>query len=167
MKKTIYPACAFLCIGLFWTSCGNKPAPPAKPTYDVLKKAEWLLGKWGFATPEGNLSETWTLKNDSTYAGESYFVAGPDTLFGEAMTLEQRGQTLSYVVITRGQTAKDAVSFTLTASTGKELVFENPTHDFPQKITYTQTGPDSLLAEISGNDKGKAASEQFVMGKLN
>jgi hypothetical protein len=46
------------------------------------------------------------------------------------------------------------------------LVFENPKHDYPKKITYTQITEDSLEAEISGILEGKASSEKFSMKKI-
>jgi hypothetical protein len=33
------------------------------------------------------------------------------------------------------------------------VVFENPQHDFPQKIGYQRVSPDALLAWIEGTDK--------------
>ena len=43
------------------------------------------------------------------------------------------------------------------------MVFENPEHDFPTKITYKKINADSIVAEISGNRNGKQASELFPM----
>jgi hypothetical protein len=45
------------------------------------------------------------------------------------------------------------------------LVFENPKHDYPKKITYTKINDDSLVAEISGILDGKPSSEKFSMKK--
>ena len=44
-------------------------------------------------------------------------------------------------------------------------MFENPGHDFPKKISYTKITNDSLVAEISGQQQGKPASEKFAMKK--
>ena len=45
------------------------------------------------------------------------------------------------------------------------MIFENLKHDYPQKITYTKLKPDSLVAKISGIDKGKLSEEQYAMKK--
>lgn len=169
MKKVIYPA--GIIASLFMFSCGNKPAAetpvvPAKPKFEMMEKAEWLIGKWGSVLPEGTTTETWSAKNDSVYVGQTYFIAGKDTLFSESISIEQRGKDLFYIPVVKEQNGGKPVEFKLTSATEKQLVFENPTHDFPQKITYTQQTPDSLVAEISGTDKGKAAAEQFVMGRV-
>lgn len=135
------------------------------PYAKLHQKAGWLIGKWGFTAPEGSLTETWTLKNDSTYAGETCFVIGKDTVFSEKLTVEQRGTDIHYVTLMKDQNEGKPVAFKLTSANKKELVFENPAHDFPQKITYTKTGT-GVVAEISGNQKGKPASEKFPMEKL-
>lgn len=160
----LYPslfACTFV-----WFSCGPKAEPVAeKPKFEILEKGRWLIGRWGNSSPEGQTTETWTVKDDSTFAGQTYFIAGADTLFSESITMEQRGKDLFYVTAVKDQNDGKAVSFKLTSATEKTLVFENPQHDSPKKIAYTQTGPDSLVAEISGMTEGKA-SEQFIMGRL-
>jgi hypothetical protein len=45
------------------------------------------------------------------------------------------------------------------------LVFENPKHGFPSKISYTQITKDSLFAEISGIQDKKAVKEAFPMSR--
>jgi hypothetical protein len=61
--------------------------------------------------------------------------------------------TWIYSVTAGKQNNGQAVLFTATKNTATELVFENPEHDFPKKITYTLVTPDSLYAEISGVGK--------------
>lgn len=163
MKTIFYPA-ALIC-ALSVLSCGNKQADAVIPKYEELAKAKWLLGKWGISSPEGNMVEAWEIKNDSTYAGKTHFIIGTDTVFTETISLEQRGKDVNYVTQMANQNEGKPVAFKMTKANEKQLVFENPTHDFPQKITYTLKG-DSLLAEISGMNKGKAAKESFPMGKL-
>ena len=160
MKKVVIPSLLFIVAAV---SCGGKAEQ--KPAYEQLGKANWLLGKWGSITPEGTLVETWKRANDSTFAGKTHFVLGTDTVFTETISLEQRGKDVHYITQVSDQNAGKPIPFKMTSASEKELVFENPKHDFPQKITYTAKG-DSLIAVISGVDKGKKASERFPMGKL-
>lgn len=51
--------------------------------YETIENSNWLIGRWENNSVEGNLSEFWTMANDSTLLGESYFVIGKDTVFGE------------------------------------------------------------------------------------
>lgn len=77
--------------------------------------------------------------------------------------LQQIGEQLSYKANVRGQNDDKPVAFLLTETKENQLVFENPTHDYPQKISYTQVSKDSLVAEISGIQSGKPSSEKYIM----
>ena len=158
-------------IGSLLISCKETPkeaetsAPLAKP-YAQLEKTEWLLGEWGNVTPEGELTERWKQENDSVYLGESYFVMnGRDTVFAETIRMEEASGKLTYTVTVPGQNNGKPVSFEMTSATDSQLVFENPQHDFPSKIVYNKITADSIMAEISGMEKGKPASQQFAMKK--
>jgi hypothetical protein len=73
---------------------------------------------------------------------------------------------LTYTATVEGQNDDKPVAFKLTTATEKQMVFENPKHDYPQKISYTQITPDSVVAKISGIQQGKPSSEQFSMKKI-
>jgi hypothetical protein len=47
------------------------------------------------------------------------------------------------------------------------VIFENPTHDFPQKIDYRFQKPDSLIAEVSASSEETKKSIVFRMRRLN
>jgi len=128
-----------------------------------IQTANWLLGKWSTKTAAGDLSESWEQLNDSTFQGKSFFIKGKDTLHFESITLQQKGKQLFYNATVKGQNENKSVTFKLTTKTEKQLVFENPKHDYPQKITYTQINKDSLVASISGVQLGKPSSETFGM----
>ncbi len=132
---------------------------------DKIKKADWLIGNWENKTPEGVLSENWQKLNDSTFSASSYYIKGKDTLHFETIILAQLGETLTYKATVKGQNDDKPVFFPSTLESDKQLVFENPKHDYPQKITYTKGANNTLTAEISGNLNGKPSSEKFVMTK--
>lgn len=134
--------------------------------FSELEKANWLLGEWQNNSPEGNATEVWEKENDSTFVGKSYFVIGKDTVSSETISLEQNGKQLFYIPTVKDQNAGQPVKFTLTSSKSNQLIFENPKHDFPQKISYTQITNDSLLAEISGIMNGKQNSQKFPMTRV-
>jgi hypothetical protein len=134
-------------------------------TYAEIEKASWLLGSWGNTSPEGILSEKWIKTNDSILHGESYFVVNKDTVFSENIQLEEADGKLAYIVTMPGQNNEKPVRFDMTVHTDKQIVFENPAHDFPNKIAYNKITNDSLVAEISGLQKGKPTSETFIMAR--
>lgn len=131
--------------------------------FNKLEKASWLFGEWQNKSPEGNATEIWERENDSMFAGKSYFVVGKDTVSSETISLRQNGNELFYIPTVKGQNNEQPVKFALTSSTRKQLIFENSTHDFPQKIAYTQITNDSLMTEISGTMNGKQNSQKFVL----
>ncbi|MGV3630345.1 MAG: DUF6265 family protein [Bacteroidota bacterium] len=133
--------------------------------YTELQKASWFLGNWENNFPEGRATESWTQANDSTYTGSSFVVIGKDTVSSETIRLEERTGKLLYIPTVSDQNKGKEVVFTMTSSSSKKLVFENPGHDFPQKITYTKIGKDSLVAEISGRMDGKLHTEPFPMSR--
>lgn len=132
----------------------------------VTELPSWLLGTWQGLTPEGSVSESWEQVNDSTYSGLGVFTAGKDTVSREAIKLERRGGKVLYIPTVSQQNNGQAVSFTLTSSSEKELVFENPAHDFPQKIRYLKISADSIVAEISAKADGGEQSQKFPMKKI-
>lgn len=53
--------------------------------------------------------------------------------------------------------------FPLKELSGARVVFENPTHVFPQRIIYWKDG-QHLRASIEGTANGKPASEEWRWG---
>ncbi len=126
---------------------------------------QWLLGSWQNLSVDGNTYETWALLNDSTLSGKGLVIKDKDTLFSESITLFQQGEDVFYSPIVSDQNEGKSISFKLTSHTNNQFIFENLTHDFPTKITYTQVSPDSLLAEISGLMDGEMRTEKFPFGR--
>jgi hypothetical protein len=155
MKKTILS----LLIILSFASC-QKSKEVSK-----IVAANWLLGNWENKSDDGDLLETWKKVNDSIYDGESYFIKGKDTLHFEKIQMKQKGESLFYIATIRGQNNDKPVTFKHNDTIEKQLVFENPKHDFPQKIVYSQITNDSIIIQISGIQQGKPSSERFSMKK--
>lgn len=160
----MYKKITFLALITFFVSCKKTDADdPDQNEKNKIKTARWLQGQWENKSAEGTLIETWKKANDSTYNGQSYFLKGKDTIHYETIVLQQIGDQLNYNAIVKGQNNDKPVTFILTETEENQLVFENPTHDYPQKISYTQVSKDSLVAEISGIQAGKTSSEKYIM----
>lgn len=162
MKHVVY--LASLLVLLSCNSTGNVQNETAQNMVPEkqLPELKWLIGRWENNSDQGNLSEVWEQSNDSTFFGGSYFVIQGDTVFSESIRLEERKGKINYCVTVSGQNDGEEVCFELTKRNNKNLTFENPKHDYPSKITYQQKG-DSLIAEISGKEKGEMKSERFSM----
>jgi len=134
--------------------------PAAHPN---MAKARWFIGQWENKSAEGDLVENWTKVNDSLYMGESYFIVKGDTVFAERVALLEIYGRMTYNVTVPSQNEGGAVAFVMTDINDERVIFENPQHDYPSKIMYSNVAPDSLVAEISGTKDGKHASEIFRM----
>lgn len=149
---------------LFAISCKKESQPEvvgvkAKKVYPKLAKAKWFLGYWENDTKAFVSREIWTTKNDSTLFAESFVIVNKDTVFYEKVDLTERNDSLFYIVSVRDQNKEKPVSFYLTKSTNNQMVFENPKHDFPNKIIYNKINSDSIVASIYGSNK----TETFPM----
>ncbi len=145
-------------------ACDNNSAPTTFG--NKITKASWMIGQWQNSSPQGVLSENWKQENDSMFSGESFFVVGKDTLFSEAIQIIQEKDELFYIPTVPDQNNGLPVRFKLTTESDSILVFENPDHDFPQRIKYMRIGKDSIVAEISGQSKGESKAEQFAMTRV-
>lgn len=147
---------------LILASCQDK----SENKYEKLEKMTWLIGQWENKSPEGLLTETWTKDNDSTFSGQTYFIKNEkDTLHSESNVLTQTKEALIYRPTVKGQNNDQPVDFKLTSDLENSFTFENPKHDYPQKIVYKKLNDKSLVATISGIQQGKQSSESYPMKK--
>jgi hypothetical protein len=131
--------------------------------FDKLEKMNWLIGNWENKLPDGLLVESWKKDNDSTYSGNSYFINTKDTVHFESIILIQKEDELIYTATVPGQNDDEPVDFKMTLANESNFTFENPTHDYPQKITYKKINPNNLVATISGKQQGKETQESYPM----
>lgn len=76
----------------------------------------------------------------------------------EIVELTQKNNRLEYYAQPAGQPPATFLSTTIADST---VLFENPAHDFPQKIGYKRDGADSLTGWIEGTEKGQQRRIEF------
>jgi len=170
-----YLTCTAIVLAAFFASCKNNDTTTKghisgnaiTKSYDRIKAFSWLEGTWENNTKDGLYTEKWTKVNDSVFTAISTVTKDRDTLFYETVVLDQKGDSLHYIVTTPKQNDARPVSFTLKTAIVNSYVFENKHHDFPERITYTKVTNDSLMAKISGTQNGKPAEEQFPMKKKN
>lgn len=161
MKKcNFYALLTIISIVFFSCKKENKEEPKS---YEKIKQVDWLLGEWKNTTTASDFTEKWSQKTDSSFTGKSYVLVGKDTVFNENVLLEQRNDSLFYNVVVKNELESESISFYMTKSDEKQLIFENPKHDFPTKIVYNKIGNDSIFAQIFGKQDGKEVSEAFPM----
>lgn len=136
-------------------------------SYEQLDKASWMLGEWEKKDSLGILTENWKPLDDSTYVGTSYFVINKkDTVHSEQIELMEQEEHLIYRATVKGENNNMPIPFQLTSDKDSLLVFENPKHDFPQKIQYKLQKNGTVVATVSGTQNGKSSSESYPMNKV-
>jgi hypothetical protein len=90
--------------------------------------------------------------------GMSRTVRGGMVREHEFLRLYAAGDTLIYAAMPSGQ---QPTEFRGRSPAAGELVFENPAHDFPQRIRYRLSG-DTLTATIDGDRAGRRAPVVFA-----
>jgi len=126
---------------------------------EILASFDWLVGSWIRQTSRGEIEERWALVSAETMEGIAVRTSGGNTLVTERLRLEQFGSEVFY-------TAKPPENplptpFKLIEADGQRFVFQNPTHDFPQTISYTRIGDHGLLVRIEGLDNGQVRGVDF------
>lgn len=124
-----------------------------------VDRLEWISGCWVSDDGEQRTEEQWMRPSGRSMLGMSRTVAGGKTVFTEFLEIREADGETAYVV-SLGLGARP-VSFKLVRQSASEAVFENPQHDFPQRIIYRRDSPDSLFARIEGREKGVAKGMDF------
>ena len=125
----------------------------------------WLAGCWASVAGEFGTGEVWTAPAGGTMLGVSRTVRDGKTVEYEFMQIREIAPgRLAYLAHPSGQAQ---AAFPLVRSGPGELVFEDPAHDFPQRVIYRLTEPDRLHARIEGTLGGKERGVDFHMKRAD
>jgi hypothetical protein len=115
-------------------------------------KLSWLEGTWVRTNvkPGRSGTERWVRRSGNELMGWGVSMKGADTSFVEKLKVIVKSGSIYYVSDVP-ENAKP-VDFILTSIDDDGFVCENPSHDFPKKISYRLTG-NSIRAVISGDGK--------------
>lgn len=139
-----------------------------EPADERLAPVAFLRGAWVTEWRGGRRTEEhWIHPAGGTMLGVNRTLSrGADgserTAFFEFLMIVVRpGGEIDYLAAPAGRSPP--TPFRLTASGPGELVFENPEHDFPQRIIYRRTGEGGLVARIEGTRAGQARTEEWLL----
>lgn len=132
---------------------------------DKLTGLDWLAGCW--RSPPGGkdmlINEQWMRPAGGMMIGMGRTVVKGRAVDFEFMRIEQRGDDVFFIAKPKANAAE--TPFKLTTSSPTEAIFENPDHDFPQRVIYRLTKAGGLAARIEGTVKGKAKGIDFPMDR--
>jgi hypothetical protein len=134
----------------------------AAPTLDSLK---WMSGCWEMNVKEKNLliSENWMKPAGRSMMGMGRTVKNGMTVDFEFLRIIEEAGGVFYVA--KPKANQEETRFKLTKVTANEAIFENPEHDFPQRVMY-RADKANLFARIEGMMQGKLKGIDFPMVKV-
>ena len=117
-----------------------------------LRQMAWLAGTWQRVDlPEGQSGyERWTHDGAQGFVGVGVAERDGKTIFEEKLRIAPKNGAVYYVADVPENA--QPVYFKLTELNKNGFSFENPAHDFPQKIVYKRD-EDRLHVRISAGDK--------------
>ena len=128
------------------------------PTTRSLSDLAWLAGSWVGESAGVRMEEHWTAPAGNSMIGMHRDVGKGRTMAFEFLRIEQQGDQIVYLSMPNGRSP--ATPFSLKELSSTRVVFENPKHDFPQRIIYWKDGAD-LRARIEGTENGKTGGEEW------
>lgn len=121
-------------------------AAPASATGPAAADLGWMAGHWCSQVEGERIDETWLPAVGGRLYGVSRTARGDKTVSFEFLRIEPVDGVPTYLAQPGGGAA---TAFRLAESGPNRVRFENPAHDFPQRIEYRREG-ERLHAEIAG-----------------
>lgn len=137
-------------------------APASQPA--ATESLAFLQGTWVSESGVTRTTETWTSAEGGLLLGTSKTVRGDKAVFFEFLRIETDASgNAVYVAMPRG---KNETRFAQKGPVAEgKVVFENPQHDFPQRIVYTKKSDGTLVARIEGTVNGAERSKEWTFVK--
>ena len=156
MKRLLAILVAAASAGIANAQQATGPAPSA---VEGLARVAWMQGCWETSSPQRTIDEHWMSPRGGSMLGMSRTVRDGRLVEHELMILTERGDQLAYEAHPSGQASAVFLSSMVTTSM---VVFENPQHDFPQRIGYERKDADSLTAWVEGPQNGRTRRIEFA-----
>ena len=127
-------------------------------TVDRVDRVGWLQGCWVSTRGDATVEEQWMVPRGGSMLGTGRTVRGVKTVEYEFVLIAERDGRLAYEAHPSGQSP---ATFLSTTASETSVVFENPEHDFPQRVGYRREGVDRLAAWIEGQAGGTSRRVDF------
>ncbi|MBK7185560.1 MAG: hypothetical protein IPH85_06445 [Ignavibacteria bacterium] len=134
--------------------CPNLQAQDNSTTTSAIHQ---LVGRWSVTVDGQEASimnaqvEAWRSMPDGSLVGWSGTSHGTGIHKSEELALSKRSGTWTYEARVVKQNNGKAVAFACTKMTKDIIVFENPMHDFRQKIEYQFRSRNEIVVTVSGS----------------
>ncbi len=142
---------------IVWALIISIVAAQLPPTPTTSADFGFLTGCWSLERSGRIVEEHWLAPAGGMMLGLSRTVAGAKTVEFEFLQIRESVDGFAYVAKPSNQ---PEASFALISRDASSVVFENRSHDFPQRISYRRSG-DSLHARIEGTVNGKSRAVDY------
>lgn len=154
-----------LLLSLLLTTSGAPQTPPTPRPVTPLLAPTWLAGCWKAAGAELGSSEVWMPLAGGSMLGMSRTVHQGKTVAYEYMQIRLTPEGKSEFLAQ--PSGVPPTTFGQIQGTDKEVIFENPGHDFPQRVIYRLEGTERLMGRIEGTIKGEKRSMDFPFQRVS
>ncbi len=131
---------------------------------DPLARLAWLGGCWAAVGAEAGSGEQWLPLAGGTLLGVGRTVRGGRTVDFEFLQI--RAATDGRIAYIAQPGGRPPTQFLSTTVSEREVVFENPQHDFPQRVIYRRGEGGTLLARIEGLRNGTMKEIDFPLQRV-
>lgn len=128
---------------------------PAKAT---IADVDWIPGAWVGTRGTSSIEERWSPLKGGAILGVSRTTKGEKMVAFEFLRIVERDGGLVYIAQPGGRSPTE---FILTEKGTKRAVFDNPRHDYPQRIVYVLSPEGKLTASIGFINGGTPRSFEF------
>jgi hypothetical protein len=130
-----------------------------------LEQLAWLAGCWAAESGERGTGEHWLPLAGGTMLGVGRTVKNGRTVEYEFLQIRLNAEDkVIYIASPSGQRQ---ASFTASSITEGSVTFENPQHDFPQRISYNALAGNRVAARIEGRRGGVLRGVDFPMKRVS
>jgi hypothetical protein len=137
------------------------PAAPSAAQAPTLGNLAFMAGCWNGDAGRGRvIVEYWTAPTSNAMLGTTRYLGGDRMVSWEFTEIVADSAGVTMTPHPRGQTP---TPFRLVRLAPDTAVFENPAHDFPQRIIYRRAA-DTLVARIEA-DTPRARGTEWRMGR--
>jgi len=134
----------------------------AQDTASGMLGLRFMTGCWQGRTASGTIiEEHYTTPSQNLMLGTTRYLRDGGTRSYEFAVISLAGEVSQ---LTPHPGGKASVSFREGQRTTRSVSWENPSHDFPQRIRYERVSADSLVATIELMDGSRATG--YRMGKV-
>ena len=128
-----------------------------------LAALSWMSGCWRQESPSRTVDEVWMAPAGDAMLGMSRTVATGRMVDHEFLQIRLQEGRIVYVAKPARQ---PEATFTAATVSPREVVFENPAHDFPQRIIYRLQPHGDIAARIEGMQNGRPRGVDFRMKRV-